>query len=69
MQLVNAFEAPVRANGEGWLKPSVEALKKHYERLKKTFELEPLICKDGEVWLSEETPLNLFIGKLVAHVQ
>jgi CRISPR system Cascade subunit CasC len=69
MQLVNAFEAPVRANGEGWLKPSVEALKKHYERLKKTFELEPLICKGGEVWLSEETPLNLFISKLVAHVE
>jgi len=69
MQLVNAFEAPVRANGEGWLKPSIEALEKHYARLKKVFDLDPLICKDGEVRLSEEAPLNLFIEGLVGHVE
>jgi CRISPR system Cascade subunit CasC len=68
MQLVNAFEAPVAAKGQGWLKPSVEALEKHYGRLKKVFELEPFICKDAEVRLSEETPLKSFIEKLVAHV-
>ncbi|MGO8791649.1 MAG: type I-E CRISPR-associated protein Cas7/Cse4/CasC [Terriglobia bacterium] len=69
MQLVNAFEAPVRANGEGWLKPSIEALEKHYSRMKKVFDLAPLICKDGEVRLSEETPLNQFIEGLVTHVE
>ena len=69
MQLVNAFESPIRANGQGWLKPSIEAMEKHFERLKKMFSLDSSICKDGEVRLSEQTPLNQFVEKLVAHVE
>lgn len=67
MQLVNAYEAPVRANGQGWLKPSTDALEKHFERFTKLFDLKPLILE--EVRLSEQTPLNQFIEKLVAHVE
>ncbi len=69
MQLANAFEAPVRANGQGWLSPSIKALESHYERLKRIFELEPAIGKDGELRLCERTPLNTFIARLVAHVE
>lgn len=69
MQLVNAFESPIRANGQGWLKPSIEAMEKHFERLKKVFSLDSSICKEGELRLSEQTPLNQFIEKLIAHVE
>jgi CRISPR system Cascade subunit CasC len=65
-QLANAFESPVRANGQGWLAPSVEVLEKHHTKLKKVFGLQNLIRE--EVRLSEETPLNTFIERLVAHV-
>lgn len=67
MQLVNAFEAPVRANGQGWLKPSVDALERHFERFKKMFGLDSFIRE--EVRLSEQTPINQFIEKLVGHVE
>lgn len=65
-QLANAFESPVRANGNGWLAPSVEVLEKHHTKLKKVFGLQSLIRE--EVRLSEETPLDTFIERLVAHV-
>jgi CRISPR system Cascade subunit CasC len=65
-QLANAFESPVRANGHGWLAPSVDALEKHYTKLKKIFGLQNLIRE--EVRLSEESPLDTFIEKIVAHV-
>lgn len=65
-QLANAFESPVRANGEGWLTPSVGVLEKHHAKLKKIFGLQSLIRE--EVRLSEETPLDPFIERLVAHV-
>lgn len=67
MQLVNAFEAPVRTNSLGWLKPSVEVLEKHFERFKKMFDLDSVIRE--EVRLSEQTPINQFIEKLVTHVE
>ncbi|TAJ86615.1 type I-E CRISPR-associated protein Cas7/Cse4/CasC [bacterium] len=67
MQLVNAFESPIRANGQGWLKPSVDALESHFERFKKLFDLKPHIRE--EVRLSQETPLSQLIEKLVAHVE
>lgn len=67
MQLVNAFEAPVRTNSLGWLKPSVEVLEKHFERFKKMFDLDSIIRE--EVRLSEQTPINQFIEKLVTHVE
>jgi len=79
-QLANAFEKPVSANGDGWLQPSVEVLEKHYGKLKKVFSLEAFegngekrtrtaksLIRE-EVRLSEETPLDTFIEKLVAHV-
>jgi len=65
-QLANAFESPVRANGQGWLAPSVEAMEKHHAKLKKVFGLQSSIRQ--EVRLSEEIPLDIFIEKLVAHV-
>ena len=65
-QHANAFESPVRANGQGWLQPSVEALTTHFDKLKKVFGLQSFIRE--EALLSEETPLDLFIEKLVAHV-
>jgi len=79
-QLANAFEKPVQAKGDGWLQPSVEALEEHYRKLKKVFSLESfegegekqtLTAKSlirEEVLLSEQTPLDTFIEKLVAHV-
>jgi CRISPR system Cascade subunit CasC len=33
MQLVNAFEAPVRANGQGWLPPSIRKMEEQFKRL------------------------------------
>ena len=56
----------MRANGQGWLAPSIEALEKHHTKLKKVFCLQSLIRE--EVRLSEETPLDTFIERLVAHV-
>lgn len=79
-QLANAFEKPVSAKGDGWLQPSVEALEKHFGKLKKVFSLEAFegageqqtrtaksLIRE-EVRLSEETPLDTFIEMLVAHV-
>jgi CRISPR system Cascade subunit CasC len=66
VQLANAFESPVRANGQGWLQPAITALEAHHTKLKKVFGLEKLIRE--EVRLSEQTPLDTFIEKLVAHV-
>lgn len=65
-QLANAFEAPVQPRGEGWLQPSVKKLEDHFTRLKIIFGLQPLLKE--EVRLSEVTPLDTFIEKLVAHV-
>jgi len=65
-QLANAFESPVRANGHGWLAPSIDAMDKHHAKLKKIFSL-PRVIRE-EVRLSEETPLDTFIEKLAAHV-
>lgn len=79
-QLANAFEKPVQAKGDGWLQPSVEALEKHYGKLKKVFSLESFEGEGEkqtrttkslireEVLLSEQTPLDTFIEKLVTHV-
>jgi CRISPR system Cascade subunit CasC len=79
-QLANAFEKPVQAKGEGWLQPSVEALERHFGKLKTVFSLEAFEGEGDkrartekslireEVRLSQETPLDTFIEKLVAHV-
>jgi CRISPR system Cascade subunit CasC len=65
-QLANAFESPVRPEGTGWLKPSTEALERHFAKLKAVFGLQSAIRE--EVRLCEETPLDRFIEALAAHV-
>lgn len=79
-QLANAFEKPIQAKGEGWLQPSTEALEKHFKKLKKVFSLEAFEEEGDkpsrsakslireEVRLSETTPLDTFIERLVSHV-
>lgn len=39
LQLVNAFEKPVKPSADGLLEPSIEQLEKHHEELKKTWGL------------------------------
>jgi CRISPR system Cascade subunit CasC len=65
-QLANAFESPVRPEGTGWVKPSTEALERHFAKLKAVFGLQSSIRE--EVRLSEETPLDRFIETLAAYV-
>jgi CRISPR system Cascade subunit CasC len=63
LQLVNAFEQPVWFKN-GLLDKSVEALKAHYEQLKKTWD----ITCDVEVSIPD-VPLKDFVKCLTAHVQ
>jgi CRISPR system Cascade subunit CasC len=63
VQLINAFESPVRAKG-GLLQTSAEALKTHHEDLKKTWDIR---C-DTEVALPE-VPLAEFCAALTHHVR
>lgn len=62
VQLVNAFESPVRTRS-GLLDSSVDALKAHHEALKKTWDLR---C-DTEVALPD-VPLAEFCAALTRHV-
>jgi CRISPR system Cascade subunit CasC len=39
LQLMGAFESPIRANGNGYVEPSITALKAHYDALKQTYDL------------------------------
>lgn len=65
VQLVNAFESPVKAKKEGVLAPSVEALEKHLQELRETWGLKPA----AEVRLpSEGMTLDRFCQELVCHV-
>ncbi len=63
VQLVNAFEAPVRAKA-GLLAESIDALKSHHEALKKTWDIK---C-DTEVALPDVT-LAEFVAALTRHVR
>lgn len=63
LQLVNAFERPVKPKQEGLLEPSVTALKAHFENIKKTWDLK---CTE-EVALPETT-LTQFCTRLLSHV-
>lgn len=60
LSLANAFETPVRAQN-GYLAPSEKALKEHWDKLKKMYELNP-----SEFVLSESMPLNAWVGAVVA---
>lgn len=62
VQLINAFESPVRPKG-GLLDGSVEALKAEHAKLKETW---GLVC-DTEVVIPE-TNLNAFCEALTSHV-
>ena len=62
LQLVNAFETPVAANGGGLLAKSEEVLRQHHDRLKSIWGVET----DVEVWLDEDTPIDSFLDQLLA---
>ena len=62
VQLINAFEVPVRAKA-GLLQESVAQLRAHHEALKKTW---GIVC-DSEVVIPEVT-LNEFCGAVAKHV-
>lgn len=63
VQLVNAFESPIRAKS-GLLDESVTALKAHHEALKKTWDIK----LDTEVALPDVT-LSEFCAALTSHVR
>jgi CRISPR system Cascade subunit CasC len=62
LQLVNAFENPVRPKN-GLMEVSVAALKDHHKRLKETWGIKPTV----EVAIPDQ-PLHQFCGELLAHV-
>jgi len=61
LQLINAFEDPVRANGKGLADASLEAMKAEHEKLKTTWNIET----KKELWIPE-TSINDFINGLLA---
>lgn len=62
LQLVNAFESPVRAK-EGLMGTSIETLKRHHEQLKETWGIKPLL----EVAIPDK-PLDEFCKEILHHV-
>jgi CRISPR system Cascade subunit CasC len=62
IQLINAFEDPVKANGKGLADASLDKMKEHLEKLKSIWSLqhaeESWLCQDG---------LETFISKLTNH--
>ncbi len=63
IQLINAFEAPISANGKGLADTSLEKMKVELEKLKSLWNIQ----HQEEVWLSGGGIENL-ISKLTAHV-
>ena len=65
IQLINAFEEPVRAtNGSGLIEESVNRLKSHNDDLKKIWGIETVF----EAILQEKN-LNVFCSEMINHVQ
>ena len=62
LQLINAFENPVRPKN-GLMDASIEALKKHHEQLKNTWGIKPAV----EVAIPEK-PLDQFCEEILSHV-
>lgn len=62
VQLVNAFESPVKTNG-GFSKASREALLEHHEQLKKTWSIE-----NAEELVIPDVPLGELVEKLTTRV-
>ncbi len=59
VQLVNAFEEGIKANGQGLAGASLDAMKKHHGDLKKTW----AIMTEKELWIPDSS-LDEFIGGL-----
>jgi CRISPR system Cascade subunit CasC len=62
LQLINAFETPVRPKN-GLMDASIEALKKHHEQLKNTWGIKPAL----EVAIPER-PIDEFCEEILCHV-
>jgi CRISPR system Cascade subunit CasC len=60
LSLVNAFESAVRAKGDGYVKPSIDALRNHLQELRKAYGLSP----DVEVVIPDRT-LDSFVTQIV----
>lgn len=61
LQLVNAFESPVQANGKGFAERSLAEMKSHLERIEKVWG-----AQGEKHWLMEAGGLDEFIGKLLS---
>lgn len=64
IQLINAFEKPIRSNGCGIVEASIDELNKHHQHLKQTWGIETTT----EVMVPE-VPLANLIERLASHVQ
>lgn len=64
LQLMGAFESPIIANGNGYVGPSITALKAHYEHLKQTYGLG--INVEAAI---PENSLEDFVGILLNEVE
>jgi len=64
LQLVNAFEKPILArSGGGLMEPSIDALRKHHEHLKSTWDIQ--LTKESEI---PRDSLNKFCEEICRHV-
>lgn len=63
IQLVNAFEKPLRSKGKGLFELSKEALEKEYEQMKDTWDLD-----EDEKAVIPQDNVNEFVERLVKHV-
>lgn len=64
IQLVNAFEKPVMANGKGLAETSATKMKEEMDTLKRIWDIEAV----EEMWLSESN-LKEMISTLISHVE
>jgi CRISPR system Cascade subunit CasC len=63
LQLVNAFEKPVTSSRNGWMEPSIAALKAHHDQLNKTWGIKPAYSV-----VVPDQPFADFLKELLAHV-
>ncbi len=61
LSLVNAFEKPVRARGEGYIEPSIKALREHLDGLRAVYGLQSKVER-----CVPECDLDTFVGELVS---
>jgi CRISPR system Cascade subunit CasC len=60
LSLINAFEKPIRAHGEGYVEPSIAALRRHLEDVRSVYGLQADVEK-----CIPECDLDAFVGELV----